>query len=332
MPGWATNNPTDYFALGKQTAKDVEATTFAFFKHGDGTALELEEDVVSEREGGDGQEVGLRYKSMIKEDGQLNGNARFELALYLLAGVQGRTATSIDQGAIATGLQTQRLVPAATLPYFTAEQRFSDEIERVSNVKVTSVDIEGEAGKTAKLSGQLGSGGTPYRRAIASTLTATRESGDPVFFPRGSYVLDGAGNTKITKFKLSAKRGVDDGIQTTELFREDVIELNADYDLDLTLKYEDATFYRKIKYNAGTMVPIALATGAFMAHMNGLGAGTLSRALTVNMPLIQYVGAKVNKLDPDGKTVYIDVSAMTIKGATDSLILDVLGPSRAALV
>lgn len=335
MPGWATNNPSDYFALGKQSAKGTEASTFIFLRHKDGTGLDGDEDVTSEREGGDGQEVGLRYKNLVKMDGAVNANARPQVALYLLGGVLGKTATVIgaDGAGIPSTCVKIRMVPNATLPYFTAEQRFADEIERVSDGKVVSVEISGEAGKAAVLSANFIGGGTPYRRdAAASSLTPTREVGDPVFFPRGSYVLNGAGNTKITKFKASLKRNVDDGVQTTELFRDDVIELTADYDLDFTIKYEDKTLYDLIRYAGGSMVPLTLTTGAFNAYMTNAAAGTLLRGVGVSFPLIQFAGAKVNKLDPDGKTVYLDVSAMTIKGATDSVIADVVIATQAALV
>jgi hypothetical protein len=340
MPGYSTNQPGDYFAIGKQSAKDTEATTFLFLKHKDGTALELDEDVVSEREGGDGQEVAFRYKRMIKMDGAANGNARSNLSLYGFAGVLGAKSGTPEVASAAngipTGCQRTELIPAATLPYWTVEQKFSDQIERVSNAKITTLDLEAEAGSPARLSFAVIGGGTPYRRnAAASALTATRESVDPVFFPRGSYVLNGAGNTKITKFKFSAKRNVDDGIQTTELFREDVIELNADYDLDLTLKYEGATLYDAIKYGGGTVVPLALATGSFRAVMRNTSedaTATTFRQLDLSLPQLHFVGAKVNKLDPDGKTVYIDVAAMTYASPTTSVIARVVHASQANIV
>jgi hypothetical protein len=337
--GFSTNQPSDYFAVGVQPAKDVEATSFYFAKHLDGTAVDISEDVTSEREGGDGQEVGLRYKTMIKADGALNANARPGALDVGFAGALGRTATVMAGGTngIPSGCQLVRYAPNPTLPYLTVEQRFADQIERTTNNKVNSLELSGEAGKPIKLAFNLVSGGTPYWRDTASALTPQREVGDPIFFPRGSYVIDGVGNTKITKFSVKAARNLDDAIQTTQLFREDLVELNADYDLDFTLKYEDKTFYRKIKAAGGTTVPLALATGSFEAYMVNPAAAdnpgaTLARSGAVRFPLIQYAGAKVNKLDPDGKTVYLDVSAMTIKGATDSLIADVVVPSRANLV
>lgn len=338
MPGWATNNPSDYFAIGKQTAKGTEATTFMFLRHKDGTALEGDEDVTSEREGGDGQEVGLRYKSLVKLDGAANANARSQFALYAFSGVLGKTATVLpaDGGAIPSTCQLYRLVPNPTLPYFTVEQRYADELERVSDAKLVAAELTGEAGKAAVLSLSIVGGGTPYQRDVASTLTATREVGDPVFFPRGSYVLQIGPTTfnarAITKFKTSLKKNVDDGVQTTELFRDDVIELTADYDLDFTVKYEDRGLYQAIRYAGGSMVPLVLTTGNFSLFMTNQAQGTLLRSIKQTFPLIQFAGAKLNKLDPDGKTVYLDVSAMTIRGATDSVITDIVTASTAALV
>ena len=334
--GFSTNRPTDYFAMGIQSAKDTEASTFKFWRHSDGTGMENDPDIQTEREGGDGQEAGLRYKKLIKNDGQANANARGEITALSIGGALGKTATILtrvsDTDVAPTAAVKMRFVPNATLPYFTFEQRFADEIERNTNCKITQAEISGEAGMPLEVAIQFVGGGTVYRRAIASALTPTREGGDPIFFPRGSYVIDGAGNTKLTKYKVTAKRNVDDGIQTVDLWREDVIELNADYDLDFTLKYEDATLYEKVQYGGGTMVPIPLATGSFKAYSNnGQAAGaTAYRAIDVKVPFFQYVGAKVNKLDPDGKTMYLDVAAMTIKNATDTIAVDVIVASQAA--
>lgn len=331
---FSTNQPSDYFAIGFQSAKGTEATSYHFTRHQDGTAIDLTEDVQSEREGGGGQEVGFRYKSMLKADGQVNENARAEAAMVGFLGALGKTAFTFQPGTmgIATGFMGKRITTNPTLPYLTAEQRFADQIERVSDAKVTSLELSGEAGRPLKLSYSILGGGTPYNRAIGSALTPNRETNDPVFFPQGSYAIDGAGTTKITKFSAKISRSLDDSIQTTTLFREDLVELNADYDLDFTLKYEDPTLYKKIKFAGGTVVPIALATGSFgIFSTNTVASGAAGwAALDVDFPLIQYVGAKVNKLDPDGKTVYLDVSAMTIAGPTNSVVVDVLGiPSQA---
>lgn len=317
MPGRATNDVDNYFAIGKQSAKDTEASSFYFLKHLDGTGLELDHQTQSEREGGDGQEVGLRYKTSITMDGDAVANARPEIAARLFAYALGADSVSGGSGA-ATAMQIHTAVPTglgSAAAYLTVEQRWADEIDRVSNAQVTGLTVEGEAGRPIKLTANLIGGGTPYRRDIASTLTPVRESGQPFFFPGGSYTIDGAGNTKITKYKATIQRGVDADIRTTQLFREDVVALNFDTQLEFTLKYEDKTLRDKIDFGGGSMVPISLSTGAFQAYTD-FGTGTNLRFLEINFPVYDYTGARVNKLDPDGKTVYIDVVAQGRKTAT----------------
>src|SRR4051794_9592321 len=94
QPGKATNDPSGYIAFGKQSGKGTEASTFHFPKQLDGSGFEVEFDVQSEREGGDGQEVGLRYKSMVKGDGALAVNSRPQVSARIFAAVLGSDAIS----------------------------------------------------------------------------------------------------------------------------------------------------------------------------------------------------------------------------------------------
>lgn len=50
--GWSSNRPTDYFALGVQTAVGTEAATFRYPKHLTGSGFDLTPDIADEREGG----------------------------------------------------------------------------------------------------------------------------------------------------------------------------------------------------------------------------------------------------------------------------------------
>lgn len=319
MPGRPTNEPSNYFALGKQSAKDTEATTFHFLKHLDGTALELDEAINSEREGGDGQEVGLRYKTGVSMDGNAIDNGRPESAARTLAWALGADSVSAPSAVAASGAaQIHTAVPTAAVPYLTAEQFYADQIERVTNAQITGVSIEMEQGRPIKITRNLIGGGTPYRRDAASAMTPVREAGQPYFYPGGSYVLNGAGNTKITKAKIGIARNVDGDIRTTELFREDVVALNFDVDFEATLKYEDKALYDRVHYAGGSMVPIDLATGSFQAF-TGFGADTTARFFELVLPLFNFTAARVNKLDPDGKTMYLDVVGMGIKNATHQI-------------
>jgi hypothetical protein len=328
-PAWATNNPADYFALGKQSAKGTEATTFYFFRHLDGTGLEDDIQFESVKEGGDGQEVGLRYKTAINMDGQGVANARPEGAARIFSWALGQdTVANATIGPTACQIHTAAPVTATTA-YLTADQRFADEIERVSDVTIDTLQIDGEAGRPLKLTFTLAAGGTPYQRDTASALTPTRETLQPFFYPGASFTLNGVGSAAMTKFTGKVSRNLDKDIRTTQLFRDDVLPLAYDVDLDLTLKYEDRTIYQAVHYGGGSVIPINLATGSLKV-VSEFGTGTGYRFLELNWPILDLVGGKVNKLDPDGKTMYLDVTAMGRKSGTYSFYTRVQTASAGA--
>lgn len=315
MAGRATNESGNYLAVGKQTAKDTEATTFFFLKHLDGSGFEIAQEFQAEREGGDGQEVGIRYKTQVHADGAIVVNARPQVAARLLTYTLG--ADAFASAVVGATLGDHTITPTTSLPYLTVEQLYGDLCERAVNCQFTSLSVEGEAGRPLKFTGNFINGGTVYaRNAAASGLTATRETTKPLFFPGGSYTLDGLGSyaRQITKFRIEANRSLDDGIYTVALNREDVVSLNQDYNLDMTVKYEEKSLYEKIQYNAvsGTQVAIPFfPTGTFNAFTQ-FG----SYQIRLNMPCVEYVDVKVNKLDPDGKTVYLDIAAQSVKSST----------------
>jgi hypothetical protein len=308
MPGRATNDPANYIAIGKQAAKGTEATTFYFLKHLDGSGFDLDPDTQTERVGGDGQEVGFSYRSLVKADGALVSYAWPEWTGRALSGVLGQdTITATAAGPI----NDHTLVPVASLPYHTIEQKWADEKERLVDVKITGVDIEFEAGRPIKVSAQFVGGGTVYEQ-VAADLSPVREAGKPHFLPLASVVITpNASGAKMTKGKMSVKRGVDDGIQTIGITREDVVELNQDVTFDCTLKYEDRTLYKQALYGGGTTVPVDLATiSVDIFQTRG------SQSMRFVQPLLEVTGAKVNRLDPDGKTMYVDVAAQSVRNAT----------------
>lgn len=344
--GWSSNRPTDYFAVGVQTAVGSEAATFRFPKHLTGSGFDLTPDIADEREGGGGQEVAISYKKMIKADGNLIVNARGVGPVYnLLDAALGLTATTLnivtETDTASPACQKVRMVQAATLPWLTVEQRFSDEIERVSNAKVSQLTIDGAAGLPIKISAAFTGAGTVYQRdPVASSLTAVYDVTDPIYYPRGSQVITGAianvaSGAKITKFKVTVMRHLDEAVQTTDLYRDDLIELLTDDNLDLTLKYEDRQLYQTVQYGGGSFVPVPISSLSYVGYFTNAVAssaangGTTFRAMKIGMANLLAKTAKVNKLEPDGKTVYIDVACTSIKpaGATDSLVIDLIVPS-----
>src|SRR3954447_13112019 len=143
MPGRATNDPTDYIAIGLQPAKDTEASAFYFLKQLDGSGFDVTPDNTAEREGGDGQELGYSYVTLVKADGALVAAARPEWTGRAVAGGLGKDTPTVI-ATVGGPLVDHYLVPAATLPYFTVEQQWAGERERNTNVKFSQVDIEFE--------------------------------------------------------------------------------------------------------------------------------------------------------------------------------------------
>lgn len=314
MPGRATNEPSNYIAIAVQSAKDVEGSNFYFLKHLEGSGFDVEDEVQREREGGDGQEIGFTYRSQSKGDGQLVANARVDWAGRALALIQGQDISSaVASGAILT---RHTLIPSPTGPYFTTDQAWADEVERSTNDKMTQVEIEWEAGRPFKITGQFIAGGTVYERAAA--LTPARETGRPIMYPNASVVVTGADGGKMTKGKITVKRSLDDDIYTIGLNREDTVETAYDVDFEGTFKYENRTLYKRAKFGGGTQVPVDLATlGVDIFNSRG------SHSLRMVAPGLEIADVKVNRLDPDGKTMYADVSALSVKGATHSFFAEV---------
>ena len=337
MPGRSTNEPSNYYAIGKQTAKDTEATTFTFLRHLDGSGFDVSEEVESIHEGGDGQEIGLRYKTAVSADGAAVANCRPEIGARLLAYTLGAdtAGTLTGLGTVASGSANEHvIVPTSTLPYLTVEQFWADKVERAPNTQITQLDIEWEAGRPLKLTAQHICGGSHYARPVASALTPTRETGAPFFYPGASVQFLGAANTKMTKGKITVTRSLDTGIRTTGLNREDVVGQNLDVSIEGTLKYESATtLYDLQNYGGanGTQIPFDLATGALIIAQN-YGTATNLRYLELGVNQFHLTDARVNKLDPDGRTVYVDFSAAGYRSATYQVYAKVSIASTAALV
>lgn len=317
MPGRSTNEPANYYAVGKQSAKDVEASTFTFFRHLDGTGFEIAEQTESVREGGDGQEVGLRFKTAIDADGQGVCYARPDTSAKLDAWALGADSVGIhpDMPTVATGmLQEHTAVPTSTLPYLTVEQFWADQVERVTNAQITTLTVEWEQGRPLRVTHEFVSGGSAY--VPTQTLSPTRESGQPFMYPGATVVIDGAGNSKMTRGRLTIRRNVDTEIRTTGLSREDVVAQNFDVELEGTLKFESATsLYSKAHYAGGTQIPFDLATGSFRL-ISQFGSGTTMRRKEYGVNQFHYTAARVNKLDPEGRTMYIDFTGVGYKAAT----------------
>lgn len=329
MPGGigrATNDPTNYFAVGVQGTRDQDAGTFYFFKHLTGTGIDVAFTEQSEREGGGGREIALRYKTMVKADGQVVCNARPDALGRLLTYALGADTASVI--ATTPTLRVNHLIQSgvnATLPYLTVDQNWADITERTDNCVVTTLKLDFQAGHPLKVTAGLISGGSPH--VATTTLTPAREAALPLNYAGASIWLQISGGStiattvEVTKGAVEIKNQFDEAIQTTGLNRQDVVWENTDYNADLTIKYVNAELWKQQNYQGGSQVAFSLATaslGLFAPEPGG------EQSVALGMPMLHVSGMKVNRLDPDGKTMYYDLTLASIRTATNSLYANVV--------
>lgn len=321
--GRVTNDPANYFAFGIQSEKDKDASTFYYLKHLDGTGFDTSTAVSSERVGGSGREIGLRYRTKVTADGQYTAYAQPDLIGRVLTAALGTdilTASTVGKNVFTHTIYSGS---SNTLPYQTVEQVWADEGERTANCLVSSAKLDGEAGKPVKLTAQFVSGGTPHRQGPPAT--PVREASFPLMIPGASVAIVAsqpggqgtvASSLQVTKWSMEIKNQLDDSIQTVALNREDVLWLNADYEIDGTFKYINGEFWRQVVYGGGSQVPTGvLPVGQFYFFTETPSA----QSINLYAPNVEFTSLKVNRLDPDGKTMYVDFAGATRNVGTSSL-------------
>lgn len=326
--GRVTNDPSNYIAIALQSAKDTDGTTFYFLKHLDGSGFDVSTDYSSERLGGAGREVALRYRTKVTADGQVAAYADPDFIGRILYGVLGTDTVTQASLGVGASLYNHVIVSGqSVLPYYTVEQAWADETERTTNCLWSDVKLEGNAGKPVMVTAQFISGGTPHTQG--TTLSPTRESNPvPFMIPGGSVAITatgglssgvGATSLQVSKWSIDIKNTLDDGIQTVALNREDVTWLNLDIDIDGTFKYTNKTFWEAVQYGGASQVPTgALTSGAFTFFTQLPSTPSLG-GLKLFAPYVEFTALKVNRLDPDGKTMWIDYTASTKNIGTQSL-------------
>ena len=329
--GHVTNDPTNYLAIGMQSAKDVDATNFYFLKQLDGSGFDVNVDIASERVGGSGREIGLRYRKKVTGDGQYVAYAQPDfLGRVLTAALwQDTVVAGPSQGVGNPYYSTHSIFSGASVPlYQTIEQNWADATERTGNCIISDLKLEGAAGMPVKVSAQFVSGGTSHTQG--TPLTAAREAAFPLMSYGGSvgFVLGGtsfgagggygigASSLQLTKWSLDVKNAVDDSIQTIALNREDVLVLTQDFEVSGTIKYIDRSIWYTNWYGQGSQVPTGfLEPAQFFFYTPNPSA----MSATIFMPFIEITSLKVNRLDPDGKTMYYDFVAASRNIGTSSL-------------
>jgi hypothetical protein len=309
--GYSSADPRNYLAIGRQADATTEATSFKFLKYLGDSGFDVGITAESVFEGGDGQDQGLHYRSQTRPDGSFDVYVRPDAFAFLSAYVLGSGVTPASTAAIASHLYT----PNATMPYLTVEQAWGggNKIDRVSGALLTGMTVTGEAGAPWRITTPFVGGGTPYYRdGAASALSPSLETGDPAMYAGGAYLVNGATEVDIRRFTYNFARSVDDGLFTVNTFRRKVVPLSRTVSLDFQMIWQDQSIYNQIAYGGGSVTPESLATGSFHAERRL----TASQLVAIDVPNLRYTSVGVNRLEPDGQTVVLDVSAMGVKAGT----------------
>ena len=310
--GFSSNDPRNYFAMAPQSAVGSEASSgFKFVKFLGDTGFDVGIESEAIYEGGDGQDHGLVYKSKTNPDGQIEAYVRPDMWTYLSAWAMGSAAVV----GTSVGVGTSIYVPNATIPALTVEQAWGggNQIDRVSDAILTGFQVEAEAGMPWRITVPFIGGGTPYYRdGAASALSAVLESGDPAMYAGGAYLVNGATELDITRWSYNFTRNVDDDLRTVNTFRRKVIPLTREATIDFQVIWQNQALYRRINYDGGSVVAHHLPTGAF--HAERILAA--SQMVALDIPNLRYTGVSVNRMEPDGQTVVLDVSARAVKAGT----------------
>lgn len=326
MAYYPASSSNSYFAVGKQPAKGTPATTWKYGRYLSGADIEQEQKAVYEREGGDGLFVARGYKEAHEATAKLPVYARPDIAAALLAWHMGADTVS------GTGPYSHAITYGSAAAWVSAERSKAGQlIERIVDSKIIGLGISCEAGKRVKIDADF-LGCVPSRQT--SPLTPTPESEDAFRMISGAFTVDsGANNADITGYDIKSKYDIDP-VQTTALTLGDIVEVAVNIDVDIKLKWANQDLYNKVYYGgaAGTAIVEALYGGNFIAD-HTYGAGASQRELKLDLPNLIIAAAKVDSLDPDGKTMNLSVAAIASKvGSTSPMTATVKNSITAAYI
>lgn len=315
-----SNAAADYVAIGPQSAVGTPQDTtsaYLFSRWLDGTSgVEHEREQTTEREGGDGQDMGLVFVEHHTGKGNLVAYARPEITAKILGWALGAGSMT---SAASTWPYTHELYPAVEARYVTYEAFAPQGAigERLIDSKISEVQIEAEHGKPVKFTVSLNGGDSPQQRAAGSARTVSLETDEPFYFNTGSHALAiagaAAGADEVTKWTCTFTREQDEEVFGVGYGRKAITDLNRNVSLELTRRFLSPTAHQAIVAGGGSLAAPTVATGSFKAFLtNGL-TGSALRSFELEIPLMVMQPLTRNVYEVDGQTVYEKLAAVAMK-------------------
>jgi len=322
MPSYFPSN-LGFLGVASQGAQKTTAkTTMKLYIPylSEGFAPEIEEEIFVE--GGNGKYMKAAAKTKHQEKVAFSTYLRPKVSAYMFAALLGKD--TVTGGAVTTPythtvtVKTTDLTTTPMQKWLTFDKKFnSTNLARIRSAKISSITLEGEAGKPVKMTVE----GTGLSGAIRTTVsTDTYETENPFSFYNGVYMVNASTTTNfdIASFNIKITAKNDEALQTVDLTRRDIINHEVQVDVTIGLKYTDLTMYKKANYGGGSAVTSDFSDGSVYLNMN-YGSGASRRKFQMQIPKV-HVKPHAIQLDPKVKTMEQPYSGIGFKLPTTDLV------------
>lgn len=307
-----------YIGVGKQSTfgTPVAPTSGLFLKYLS-ESLVNEQDDIKGSEGGFGRYIIETYKATHRATGEISAYLRPDVFGFFAALCLGSDTFAAKSGGATPSIHT--LKPG--IPGFMTIERGIDPavptlVERFQDMHVSDLTIEGEHANPLKFSASLV--GTKGHVEAAATAP-TYESNDPImFFANPTYTVDGGATVEISKFNIKISNNFDIWYGPS-MTPSEIIEKALTIEVAFTLKFLDATHYKKVYYGAGSSIVSTIASGSLRVQAGNAGATDSLRSIDINIKNIKHKGAPVN-LAGDASPIMQECVGYAIKPGADELI------------
>ena len=291
----------NYMGFGAQSVKGTGVAAAYFAAYIEAVDLSHNQAIRRVREAGNGLYIARDVKDVHLPGFRFAAAARPDITGAILAMFLG--ADSISG---AGDPYTHTITPVETTTWVTVERNLNDEVtERIEDAFFTEVqlDIRKRDGGPEAILIVTGGGLSPTYEASQST--DLYESDLPFLRSQMTWKLDGSAVTDVERATLTMRWIFDESILSDALTRDDAVKLAFEADLEIVELFDSTAAlnaYRATHFgsSSGTAAAEAVyqpnATDSFEVSMT---YGTPARTLTINIPKVSWVEAKLTEPTPN---------------------------------
>lgn len=320
----STSSSAHYVGVGKQSVKGTGVSPTVFAPYQGDVDLDSGQDAADVREAGVGPYLARRMKTKHDPNGGFGMAVRPKTFAQFAAWFLGA-----DASASAGSLYDHTATPAETNTPVSVEQAAGvsgDIIERFVDGYFKSLVLSGK-GNEDVMSKFAWFALTPTWQSTAAS--PSYESGVSGSTPGGPYrnheaafTIDGSSASNVESWEIGLEWKYDEDLRLSKVTRGQTLKLELTGKVKVRQLIDASTMvddYRKGVYGSttGTAADKNLfsAGSLVVALDNGLSSTNL-RQLTVTLPAITWDKNDYSKLNPDGKTMYLDREGTVAKSGS----------------